>query len=146
MVSVDNKKLIWIPVYNKSCSSFISHEITLIWSIIKLPYFSTPIDDVDSRPPYFDMFVWMSSSMPEEVRNITTQSIINYAGDTYGILIGKIPNFFLVTWVQLKSSSDIFKFLIGTSTFTIETRYISTCSLNCTVYVVACLHGFRRYC
>ena len=35
--------------------------------------------------------------MIEEVRNITTQPIISMPGDPDGILIEKLPKFFLVT-------------------------------------------------
>ena len=33
--SVDNKRLIYIPVENNLCSSCITNEITMMWSIIK---------------------------------------------------------------------------------------------------------------
>ena len=36
-------------------------------------------------------------SMPEEVRNITTQSILSLKGETYGIMIRKTPKFFILT-------------------------------------------------
>ena len=57
MGSVDKKSLIWIPVDNNSCSSCIYHEITLMGYVIKILYFNTSIDDVDSHTPYFDVFV-----------------------------------------------------------------------------------------
>ena len=75
MGSVNNKLLIWFPVYNNSCSSCIYHKIPSMWSVIKFLYCSTSIDDVDSHTPYFDMFAWRSYYMPQKLRNITKQSI-----------------------------------------------------------------------
>ena len=57
MISMDKKSLFWIPVYNNSCSSCISHEIPTIWSIIKISSCNTTIDDVDPHTPYFDIFM-----------------------------------------------------------------------------------------
>ena len=57
MGSVDNKITICLLVDNNSCSSYIYHEITTVWSIIKLLYCNTSIDDVESHIPYFDVFV-----------------------------------------------------------------------------------------
>ena len=53
---MDNKILVWVPVYNNSCNICISHEITAMGCIIKIIYCNTPIDDVDSHTPYFDVF------------------------------------------------------------------------------------------
>ena len=116
MGCVDNKRLVWFPVDNNSCTSIISHEITPMWYIIKLLYCITYIDDVESHTTYFDMLVWRSCSIPEEVRNITMQYIISSAGEPYGILIGKTQSSFLVTWVQYKRSRDIINCLIWTFT------------------------------
>ena len=98
MVSVDNKRLVWMPVNNSSCSSFISHEITAIWYIIKLISCNRPIDYVESHTPYFDLFVWRSWSMPDELRNITMQHILSSAGDPDGIIIGKAKQYLL--WLE----------------------------------------------
>ena len=117
-----------------------------MWYVIKLLYCNMSIDYVDSHTPYFDVFVWRFCSIPEEVRRITTQSILSYAGDTYVILIGKAPRLFLVTWIQKKSSCDIINDISWNFAFTIEIRCISTCSLNYDVHGVTCIHEFRRYC
>ena len=114
-----------------------------MWSIIKVICCYTSIDDVKSHIPYFDVFVWRSWSMPEEVSNITTQSILNYVVDLYGILIGKAPRFLLVYWVQYKSTFGISRCLIWYFYYTIKWRCISICSLNDDVHVVTCLCGFR---
>ena len=90
------KILVQIIVENNSCSRFISHEITVMWSIIKFLSCNISIDDVDSRTPYFYGVLLMYYSIPEEVRNITIQPILSSTVDTYGILIGKAPKFFLV--------------------------------------------------
>ena len=119
MGSVDNKSLVYIPVDNNSCSSWISHEITAIWSIINIISCNTSINDVYYHTPYFYIFIWGSCSMPEEARNIYTQYIIISAGDTYGILISKAPKFFLVNWVQYNIYCDISKCLICYFNFTI---------------------------
>ena len=142
MGSMDKKMIFWFPVENKSCKSCISHEITLMWSIIKILSCNTSIDDVDSHTPYFDVFVWRSCSMLKEVRNITTQYILVLAEYPYGILIGKTPKLFLLNWVQLKSSFYISKFLIRTFIFTIERICISACRLNYYVHFVTCIHKF----
>ena len=144
--SVDKKSLIWFPVENNSCSRYIFNEITSVWSIIKILYCNTLIDGVESHTPYFDVFVWSSCSIPGEVSNTTTQSILLLAGDPYGILIGKTPRFFLVNWYQQKSSCDIIKCIIRTFNFNIERRCISACGLNYDVHVVTCPHKFIRYC
>ena len=144
MSSVDNKSLIWFPVENNSCSSYISHEITPMWSVIKLISCSMSIDDIESHTPYFCMFVWRYCSIPGELRNITTKYIISSAGYPYGVLMGKTPKLFLVAWFQNNISCNIRKFLIRTFTFTIDRRCISTCSLNYDVRVMACLNEFRR--
>ena len=144
MGSVDNKFLIWISVDINSCSSWISHEITLMWSIIKIISCNISIDDVYSHTPYFDVFVWKYFSMTEKLRNTTMQYILNLAGEPYGILICKTPKFFLVDWVQQKSSRNISKCLIRTLTFIIDRRCISTCSMNYDVHVMASPHEFRR--
>ena len=57
MVSVDKKLMVWLPVDNNYCSSCISYEINVMWSIIKIIYCNTPIDDVDSNIPYVDIFL-----------------------------------------------------------------------------------------
>ena len=82
------KRLACITVENNYCSSYISHEITSMWSIINIISCGTSIDYVDSHTPYFDVFVCWYWSMPEELMNTTTQLIISYAEDPYGILIG----------------------------------------------------------
>ena len=50
---VDNKRLIWIPVYNNPCSSCIYHEIISMWSIISIISCNILIDNVDSKPHIF---------------------------------------------------------------------------------------------
>ena len=97
---VDNNGLVWLLVENNYCSSCVSHEISVMWYIIKFLSCNTPIDDVEYHTTYFDVVVWRYWYMPEEVRNITTQPILGLAVDPYGILIGKVPKFFCVTWVQ----------------------------------------------
>ena len=143
---VYNKRLIWIPVENNSCSSCISHEITTILSIIKIISSNTSIDDLESNTPYIDVFVKKSFSTTGEVSNITTQYILGSTGDPYGILIGKSPKLFFVTWFQYKSSGDIIMFIIRTLTFIIERRCISTFSLNYDVHVITCTNESRRSC
>ena len=144
--SVDNKSLIWFLVDNNSCSSCISHEITSMWSIIKILSCNTSIDDVGSCTTYCDVFVWSSCSIPEEVRNITTQYILILVGNPYDVLIGKATRLLLVVWVQYNRSCGISKFIIRSFTFTIERIFISTCSFSCDVHVVTCLHKFRIFC
>ena len=95
MIYVDNKRSIWFLLENNYCSSCISHEITPMWYIIKLLYCNMSIDDVELHTPHFYVFVWRSCYMPEEVRNITTQSIIILTGERYGILIVKALHLFL---------------------------------------------------
>ena len=136
--------MVWISVNNNSCSSCISHEVTSMWSVIKLLYCKSSIYYVDSQTPYFDMFLWRSCSMTEEVSNITTQPILILTGDTYGILIGRPQNLFIVTSVYYNRSFYISKCLIKVLTFTIERIYISTCSLDYAVHVMTCNHEFRR--
>ena len=143
MGSVDKKILIWFPVDNNSCSSCISHEITLMWSIVKLLSCNTSLYYVESRTPYFNVFALRSCSMSEEVRNITTQSILSLAGDPYSILIGKAQKLFLVILVQQKRYCYIIKCLIRNFNFNIYRRCISTCILRYDVHVVTCLHKFR---
>ena len=140
MVYVDNKTLVWLPVENNSCSSCIYHKITVMWYIIKLLYCNTSIYNVDSHTPYFDVFLWRTCSIPEVVINITTQTILSSMGDPYGIMIGKAPNSFLVTWAQKKNFFDIIKCLIWYFNFTIEWRFVSTFSLNYDVHVMKCLY------
>ena len=53
----DKKRLVRITVDNNSCSSCISHNITTMWSIVNIIYFSMLIYDVDDHSPYFDAFV-----------------------------------------------------------------------------------------
>ena len=94
MSSVDNKRLVQLPVYNNSCIICISYEITDMLSVINLIYCNTPIDNVYSHATYFDVFVWWSWYMPEEVSNITTKHILGSVVDPYGILTGKSARFF----------------------------------------------------
>ena len=91
MGSVDNKKLIWNPVENNSCISYMYHEITTMLSLVKIIYCNTFVDDVDSQNQYFDMFEWRHCSMSEEVRNTTMQYILSYVEEQYWILIFKVP-------------------------------------------------------
>ena len=81
MGSVDNKRLAWLTVENKSCSIRISHKINAMLSIINLLSIYTSIDDVDSHTAYFDVYILWYCSMPEEVSNTTTQSILSSAGE-----------------------------------------------------------------
>ena len=143
MGSVDNKSMFWLPLENNYCSSWIAYKMTAMLSIIKLLYCNTTIDNLDSHTSYFDVFVWKSCSMLEELRNITIQPILSSAEDPYGILIGKAPKLFLVTRFQYKSSCVISKCLIWDLDFTIEIICISICGLNYDVHVVTCLHKFR---
>ena len=57
MGSVNNKALIWLTVDKNSCSRCISHEITTVWYTINLISCNTPIGDIDSHIPYFDVLV-----------------------------------------------------------------------------------------
>ena len=114
--------------------------------VIKILSCSTSIDVVDPHTPCLGIFISRSCFVSEEVRNITTQSILSSVGEQYGIQVGKTPNFFLVTWVHYKNYRDISNFLIMTFTFTIERICISTCILNYDVNIVACLHEFIRSC
>ena len=57
MVSMDNKKLVWLPVDNNSYSSCRYHEITNIWYIIKIISCNMSIDDVYSHTSYFYVFL-----------------------------------------------------------------------------------------
>ena len=75
--SVYINRMVCIIVENNSFSIYIYHEITMTWSIINIISYNTPIDYVDSHTPYFDVFVWWSWSMTEEVSNITNQHIIS---------------------------------------------------------------------
>ena len=88
MGSMDLKIMIWLPVENNSCSSRISHEITVVWSIINILSCNTPIYDVDYNTPYFDLFVFWYWSIPYEWSNIVTQHILNSEVDPDEILIG----------------------------------------------------------
>ena len=72
MDSVYNKRLVWLPVDNNSYIIWILHEITAMLSIINIIYYNTTIDDVDYNTQYFDVLVWWSWYIPEEVSNITT--------------------------------------------------------------------------
>ena len=100
MGSVDNKRVVLLPVDNNSCSIWILHTKTAIWYIIKIISCNTSIEDVDSHTPYFYVFVWRSCYIPEEVINITTQPILILEGEPNGILTGESQKFILVTWVQ----------------------------------------------
>ena len=100
MVSVDKKIMVWLLVDNNSCSICKTNEITDMWSIAKLIYFNSPIDDVDYHTTDFDMFVWCYLSIPEEVSNITMQPILSSTGDICGILIGESPKLLILNWVQ----------------------------------------------
>ena len=57
MGSTDDKRVICLPVDNNSCSSCISHEITLKGYISMVIYCNVSIDDVESHTPYVDVFV-----------------------------------------------------------------------------------------
>ena len=81
MGSVDNKKFVLLPVENNSCSSCIYYEIIVMQYIINILFSNKPIDEVDSHTPYFDVFVWSSCSIPEEVSNIATQPILSLSGE-----------------------------------------------------------------
>ena len=87
MVSMVRKILAWISVDNNYCSSFMSHEISAMWYIIKLLSYDKTIDDAGSNTPYFYVFLWWYWSMTEEVRIFTMQSIISWAGDPDHILM-----------------------------------------------------------
>ena len=115
--------LIWFPVENKSSSSCIYHEITMMWSIIKIICCNTSIDDVDSQNPYLMYLYEDLFSMPKEVINITMQSILGLLGEPYGIMKVKTPKFSLVTWVQCKSSCDMRNCNITTFNFNIDRRW-----------------------
>ena len=54
MGSVDNTILVWIPVENNYCSSYISYEITVMCSIINITFCNMLIYDVKSYTPYLD--------------------------------------------------------------------------------------------
>ena len=138
--------MVFIQLYNNSCSSYTYHKITTMWYIFNLLSCNTPIDDIDYQAPYLDMFVWRSCSMPKELSNTSTQSLLIFSRDTYGIMIGRSPNFFLVTWFHYNISCVIIQCIIRTFTVTIERRCISTCSLNYDVHVITCLHEFGRSC
>ena len=144
MLSIYIKRLVWIPVENKSCSSCIYHEITVMWSIIKLLYCNTPIDDVESHNIYLCVFLWWYWSIPKKVMNITTQPILSSLVDSEGILIGYAPKLLLVTWFHLKSSCDISQCLVSNFIFTLDWRLITICSLRYDDHVITCIHIFRR--
>ena len=57
IVFVDIAGLGWFSVDNNSCSSRISHEVSAMWSIIYLLSCNTPIYNIYSNTPDFDVFV-----------------------------------------------------------------------------------------
>ena len=98
MRSVDNKRLIWFSVDNNSCSRCIFYEITSMLSIIKLLSCKCIHWWCILSNPIFYVFVWSFCFMTEELRNITTQSILSLEGEPYVILIGKTPKCFLLIY------------------------------------------------
>ena len=120
MVSVDNKIMFSIPVNNSSCNIYISHEMSTVGYIIKILYCKTPICDLDSHTPYFDVFSWKSWTMPKELSNINMQPILALVVVTDGILIVEALKLFIVAWFKLKISCGIIKCLIWDLDFRIE--------------------------
>ena len=64
------------------------------------------------------------------------------AWDPYGILIGKAPKLFLVTWIYRKFPCGIIQCLIWCFTYPIEVICISTGCFNYNVHVMTCPHKF----
>ena len=88
-----------------------------MWYIINILSCNIPIDGADSRTLYFDVFILFSWYTPEEVRNITTQRILSYERDPYGILIVEAPIFFLWLEFSRKALVILESFLFGVSIF-----------------------------
>ena len=125
MVSVDRKRLVFFAVEKNSFSSYLSHEVTTMWSITKISCCKMLINNLVSHTPYLGVFVWWYWYMPEEVSNINKKIIIIFEGDQNGILICKAPTFLLVDWVYYKSSCNISQCIISDFSFPIDWRCIT---------------------